>query len=77
MRATLLANQQDNGGRIVIAGDDVYWTNPQSGVVRKASVFGGGIDTVAVGQTHAVFIAADADSVYWATDAAVMRATPR
>ncbi len=77
-RATVLANQQDEDGHVALVGDDVYWTNPQSGTVRKTSaVYGGAITTIATGQARPFFIAADADSIYWTTDTAIMRVTPR
>lgn len=76
-RASALATQQDEGGRIVVAGDDVYWTNPQAGVVRKTNVYGGAIDVVASAQSGPTLIAADVDSVYWASQHAIARATPR
>jgi hypothetical protein len=76
-RATVLATQQDTGGRVALAGDEVYWTNPQSGAVRTTSVYGGGIDNVATGQPQPTAIAADNDGVFWTTATQVMRATPR
>ena len=76
-RAIALANQQDDGGRIAVAGDDVYWTNPQRGVVRKTNVYGGPIDVVALGQSRPTLLAADADGVVWASTRGIVRATPR
>ncbi len=75
--ATVLATQQDIGGRIVVEGDDLYWTNPQAGSIRKTSVYGGAIDVLAERQSHPKLIAADADSIYWTADHAIVRVTPR
>ena len=50
---------------IVVAGDMVYFTMPERGVVARVPAVGGTVETIASDQLEPTGLALDAQFVYW------------
>jgi hypothetical protein len=74
---TVLANQQDTSGKLVLDGTTLYWTNPTTGTVSSMSNYGGSLATLASGKPGAMDLAVDANNVYFTTSNAIVRVTPK
>ncbi len=62
---TTLASETAQAYGIAVDGVAVYWTDRNSGAVRKVALDGGAPVTLAAAQNAPVGIAVDSTSVYW------------
>ncbi|MHB8873314.1 MAG: NHL repeat-containing protein [Myxococcaceae bacterium] len=61
------------GGRgsisgLAFDGSNVYWTEPYKGIVARAPIGGGPVETLASGQSYPRGVAVNGNSIYWANE---------
>lgn len=65
LRGTLLVDEPEGAHRVIVDDDDVFWLVRRSGLVRRATLRGEAVVTVAEGPPWANDLAISSDAIVW------------